>query len=242
MKKITEFFAFFLFCGFVFAQQHDGAYKLIGNNGNEVKDMEVVKIIQDGYYAVGSKYVEKNEFHSARGGKFSLSNGKYTEVQDFNTDDPACIGEEITFQILFEGDKMTISDDTNTWVWERISDKRDELTGNWVMTGRQLDGELNRNTPGDRRTIKILSGGRFQWVAFNSATQEFSGSGGGTYTAEDGKYTENIEFFSRDDSRVGASLEFDFEVKEGEWHHSGKSSTGNDIYEIWSPYKEAYKK
>lgn len=242
MKKITGFFAFFLLCGIVFAQQSNGAYKLISNNGNEVRDMEVVKIIQDGYYAVGSKYVEKNEFLSARGGELNISNGKYTEIQDFNTDDPACIGEEISYQISFEGDKMTISDATNTWVWERISNEKDALTGHWVMTGRQRDGQLSRNTPGDRRTIKILSGGRFQWVAFNSATHEFSGSGGGTYTAKNGKYTENIEFFSRDDSRVGASLEFDFEVKNGEWHHSGKSSTGNDIYEIWSPYKEAYKK
>lgn len=95
-------------------------------------------------------------------------------------------------------------------------------------------------TPGDRRTIKILSGDRFQWVAFNSATKEFSGTGGGTYTAGNGKYTENIEFFSRDDSRVGASLEFDYDVKDGKWHHKGKSSKGDDIYEIWSPYEEAY--
>ena len=30
----------------------------------------------------------------------------------------------------------------------------------------------------------------------------------------DGKYTENIEFFSRDNNRVGASLSFDYEIKE----------------------------
>src|SRR5690606_19047358 len=104
------------------------------------------------------------------------------------------------------------------------------------------DGELSKMTPGARRTIKILGGGRFQWVAFNSQTKEFSGTGGGTYNAEDGKYTENIEFFSRDDSRVGASLGFDYEVQDGEWHHSGKSSKGDPIYEIWSPYQEAYLK
>jgi hypothetical protein len=97
-------------------------------------------------------------------------------------------------------------------------------------------------TPGNRRTVKILGGGRFQWIAFNSASKEFSGTGGGTYTAEDGKYIENIEFFSRDSRRVGASLEFDYEVKDGEWHHKGESSKGDPIYEIWSPYSEAYAK
>ncbi|MDZ4148456.1 MAG: hypothetical protein U1C58_09250 [Flavobacteriaceae bacterium] len=50
------------------------------------------------------------------------------------------------------------------------------------------------------------------------------------------------EFFSRDANRVGASLKFEFEVKDGEWHHKGKSTEGNPIHEIWSVYKEAFQK
>lgn len=64
---------------------------------------------------------------------------------------------------------------------------------------------------------------------------------GGTYSAVKGIYTENITFFSRDNSRVGAELSFEFAVKNGDWHHSGKSSKGDPIYEIWSPYTKAYK-
>lgn len=242
MKTLAGLITFFLFCGIVYAQQPEGAYKLITHNGNEVTDMETVKIFQDSYFAVGSKAIEGNKFHSARGGEFSIKNNTYREIQDFNTENPEFIGKEINYTIKSEGNRIIISDPVNIWVWERISNTTDDLTRNWVITGRQRNGELSRSTPGDRRTIKILSGGRFQWVAFNSATKDFSGTGGGTYTAKNGKYTENIEFFSRDDSRVGASLEFDFEVKDGEWHHSGKSSKGDDIYEIWSPYKKAYKK
>ena len=63
------------------------------------------------------------------------------------------------------------------------------------------------------------------------------GTGGGTYTTVDGKYTENIEFFSRDDSKVNRSLEFTFELIDGAWHHSGLSSKGQPIYEIWSVRK-----
>lgn len=47
--------------------------------------------------------------------------------------------------------------------------------------------------------------------------------------------------FSRYNSRVGAELSFEFAVKNGDWHHSGKSSKGDPIYEIWSPYTKAYK-
>ena len=35
---------------------------------------------------------------------------------------------------------------------------------------------------------------------------------GGKYITEDGKYIENIEYFSRDDSKVGLTLEFDYDV------------------------------
>jgi hypothetical protein len=127
-------------------------------------------------------------------------------------------------------------------IWEKLSDSKDDLIGNWVITGRKQEGKISRSTPGARRTVKILSDGRFQWVAFNSETKEFSGTGGGTYTAKDGKYVETITFFSRDDSRVGAELGFDFKVIDGEWHHSGLSSKGDPIYEIWTPYTIGYKK
>ncbi len=57
---------------------------------------------------------------------------------------------------------------------------------------------------------------------------------GGAYTIIDGKYTEHIECFFRDNSRVGASLEFDFELIDGKWYHSGFSSKGAPLHEVWS--------
>ena len=90
------------------------------------------------------------------------------------------------------------------------------------------------STDRSRKTMKILSGTRFQWIAYDTESKEFKGTGGGTYTTTNGKYTEKIEFFSRDISRVGASLEFDFELKLGDWVHSGKTSKGDPLYEFWS--------
>ena len=87
---------------------------------------------------------------------------------------------------------------------------------------------------GSRKTMKVLSGTRFQWAAFNVETKEFSGTGGGTYTTKNSKYTEDIVFFSRDDSRVGMSLEFDFKVEDDDWYHSGLSSRGDPISEVWT--------
>lgn len=83
----------------------------------------------------------------------------------------------------------------------------------------------------------MLTGNRFQWFAINPETKEFFGTGGGTYSFENGKYTENILFFSRDNSRVGAHLTFDGKIEDGNWHHSGLSSKGDAIYEIWGRVK-----
>jgi len=84
-------------------------------------------------------------------------------------------------------------------------------------------------------TIKILSGSRFQWAAFNYATKEFMGTGGGTYDAtQDGEYTEEIEFFSRDDGRVGASLSFEYSRTGDDWYHKGLNSRGEPMHEIWT--------
>ena len=59
------------------------------------------------------------------------------------------------------------------------------------------------------------------------------GTGGGTYSTINGIYTENIEFFSRDNSKAGLSLEFSYSIENNEWNHSGYSSKGDPMHEIW---------
>lgn len=231
-----------IFCGNLFAQDLEGVWKLTHKNGHPVKSQETIKIFQDDYFAFGSKEIETNKFLAAGGGEYFTEDG-YTEVFDFHTERPELIGTGKNYELQYTNERMILSSNgEEKEVWQKISDEQDDLAGNWVFTGRKKDGELRMSTPGARRTVKILGGGRFQWIAFNSDTKEFFGTGGGTYSAENGKYIENIEFFSRDNSRVGAKLEFDFEIKDDVWHHSGTSSKGDPIYEIWAPYSEAYQR
>ncbi len=223
------------------AQSLEGSWKLVEENGRKITDKEVVRIYQDNYFAEGAKELSSNEFLWALGGEYDSED--YSVTLDFNTKSPEMVGDSIDPKLTFINEnKIRINEVDEVQVWDKISSEENALDGNWVITGRKRNGEMNRMTPGARRTVKILGGDHFQWIAFNSETREFSGTGGGTYTSEDGKNTENIEFFSRDKNRVGASLGFDYELKDGEWHHSGKSSKGDPIYEIWSPYAEAYSK
>lgn len=244
MKKLL-FLPLLFLGGLLYAQSLEGAWKMTQQDGQPVTDKEYVKIYQDGYFAFGAKENNGNKFIGAGGGEYELNGATYTETLDFFTMDSTLVGSKTEYNFNRQAGTIVITSkvDGKTLVetWERVGDQNDDLRGNWVITGRKRDEEISRSTPGARRTVKILSGGRFQWIAFNSETKGFMGTGGGTYTAQDGEYIENIEFFSRDDKRVGAKLNFSYELIDGEWHHTGLSSTGAPIYEIWTKYKDAYK-
>ena len=122
--------------------------------------------------------------------------------------------------------------------WKRLDAGKAPLAGVWQISSRLQEGELVPvHRTGTRKTLKLLTGTRFQWMAIDPGSKEFMGTGGGTYRFAEGKYIEQIEFFSRDSSRVGASLTFDGELKDGEWHHSGLSSRGVKLYEVWTRVK-----
>ena len=56
----------------------------------------------------------------------------------------------------------------------------------------------------------------------------------GSYLRYKNSDSENIEFFSRDSTRIGMNLEFEYSLENGNWNHKGFSSKGNPINEIWS--------
>ncbi|AKA34843.1 hypothetical protein [Flagellimonas lutaonensis] len=235
MKKYLLPFAI-IFSISLQAQSLIGAWEASTVKGG--KQLRNVVIFADGYQAATNYDAETGAFVSTNGGTWQLDGNTLTETVEFDTKNPERVGSTSSFEITVDNDELRIND--MDMVWKRIDDGTPgELAGAWLISGRKRNGEIQkRNTGRPRKTMKILSGTRFQWIAYNTETKEFMGSGGGTYTTKEGKYTENIEFFSRDDSRVGASLQFDYELKDGDWHHSGLSSKGQPIYEIWSIRKK----
>jgi hypothetical protein len=210
------------------AQTLTGAWELKGTESAESR------IYAGNFFSVAIYNLEGKQFVGTYGGKYAVSGDQLTETIEFDTRSPERVGTETksTIKISRDGKKLTVgSNELN-----RSDDGTPgQLSGAWLITGRFNDkGEIRRSTPGARRTMKILSGTRFQWIAYNVDTKEFFGTGGGAYTTKEGKYTENIEFFSRDNTRVGASLGFEFSLVEGEWHHKGLSSKGEPIHEIWT--------
>lgn len=207
-------------------------------------DIEQTAVFVDGYLSHSTYDVKNKKFIATRGGMYTAENGKITVTWQFDSEKAAnrtpidtWVGKTSTFDYQ-AGEKLTTNLSGTDTEWQRIDANDGPMAGVWRITGRKQGDDISKMPLRDRRTLKILSGTRFQWVAINIKNGEFSGTGGGTYIFENGKYTEHIEFFSRDNDRVGASLSFDGKLENDSWHHSGLSSTGNPIYEIWDKLEE----
>lgn len=210
-----------------------GAWETTFKN-DDGREVHAVAIMSGGYVSSAAYYTDDNSFLYTMGGSWKVEGNKIIQTYEFNTQNSEMVGKSESNEYKIEGDKLTFKGDNR--VWTRIDNGTGgDLANAFLITGRQQNGEIVERPIRARKTMKILSGTRFQWIAYNVDTGEFSGTGGGTYTTINGKYIENIEFFSRDVNRVGASLEFDYKVVDKAWHHSGLSSTGNPIYEVWTP-------
>ena len=206
-----------------------GAWTL--QDGSNTKNL----VVQDGYLSQTTFDIAAKKFHETKGGVAKISGNKISLQYEFSTANKELIGtaEEISFNV--DKGNLVITQGGKKETYKRVDDNKGPLAGVWYMSGRVQNGqESNRAYNQARKTIKIMSGTRFQWVQVNTESKQTGASGGGTYTFANGKYTENIEFFTRDSSRVGASLTFDDSVEGSKWTHKGLSSAGQAMHEVWS--------
>ena len=183
------------------------------------------RIIKDKTYIVETVFnTSTGEFEFTRGGFYS---GKKNLNVDFE------------FNSNFKNDSIKKILYTNTKKWKKVSLLKQKLQGKWLMAGRVTDeGEKRRDLNRSRKTMKILIDGFFQWIAFDTSNFRFFGSGGGSYNTEyenpqKGGYTEKIQFFSRDNNKVGLILPFKYNLRGEDWYHKGLNSKGGELHEIW---------
>lgn len=208
------------------SQKIDGAWQSM-NNG--VKSLIAIK---DGYFT-HTEFSAK-EFISSWGGTMYVKDKTMVISVEFNSANSENVGEKTRYTFHIQNNQLNIRKNGITYAFQKIDNGEAPLAGVWKISEREQEGKLVPiNQKGVRKTLKLLTGSRFQWFAINPETKQFSGTGGGFYSFADGKYIENIDFFSRDNSRVGAQLVFDGKIESDAWHHSGLSSKGDTIYEVW---------
>ncbi len=224
MRTLFIFFTLF-YQTTSFAQGLSGAWKNTSDTTNTL-------ILATENYVTITEYSEPgNRFIQAWGGKYELSKTDELFVEvTFHTKKPELVGSTISNNIEIKKKSLSLLDKS----FEKSkSGKPDALSGLWRISSILREGQMTEMPKGPRKTLKIMAGGYFQWFAINSVTSEFFGTGGGIYSLDNNKYTEEIMFFSRDNTRSGSKLSFDANVNEKSWTHSGKSSKGADLKEVW---------
>lgn len=216
----------------VFAQIPSGVYTTDVNNvRHEIK-------IDEGYFIYSEYKTSPAEFIRTLGGFTQVEQTsvgqKLIVLLEFNSKYEQDSIRQLSIPIELKEDVLHLDWFTKLKLTPNKTTEQD-LDGQWLFATRGPDkGQDRRGEANTRKTLKHLLGNRFQWIAYDTNKMQFKGTGGGNYTSIDGVYTENIEYFSRDNARVGASLEFNYKVKENDWHHTGTNSKGEPMYEIWS--------
>jgi len=212
----------------LWAQIADGVY--IADVENQRHELKVAN-----GYLIHSVYSEAPaKFIKTVGGFYEVQDDMLNVKLEFNSNHETDGVAELSIPIEKDAGKLLFKT-TPELPFLQVDSLEQELDGAWLFATRGPDeGQDRRGEENPRKTLKFLLDGRFQWIAYHTENMKFSGTGGGTFTSQDGIYTENIEFFSRDNSRVGATLDFKYELKGDDWHHKGKNSKGEPMYEIWA--------
>lgn len=190
--------------------------------------------IRDNYLVISVFETSPAKFVKTFGGYYSIEDEKLNLALEFNSNFEKDHVKNISYPIQNSTSEIILGRD-EPQIFKKATSLEQALDGNWLFATRGPDtGQDRRGDENPRKTLKFLVDGRFQWIAYNTETFKFHGSGGGSFTSRDGNYTENIEYFSRDDARVGATLNFKYEVKNQDWHHTGNNSKGEPMYEIWT--------
>ncbi len=95
------------------------------------------------------------------------------------------------------------------------------LVGTWKLVSYKYGKDTEFSDMTDMMDqIKLITDSHFTWASYDE--EEMMGAGGGTYTWEEGKYVEQIDFFHpKGDGMAGSTQVFECELDGDRWIHRG---------------------
>ncbi|WP_299798208.1 hypothetical protein [uncultured Maribacter sp.] len=232
----SSLFLFFGVSLVSYGQIPSGVYvDTIQNNGS--KTVHQVKV-NDDYFIYNEYEIEPAKFIKTIGGFLQIEktalNNLLVALLEFNSNFKNDTLRKLSIPVEMDGENLKMNWNQKLTL-SPLDATTQDLEGAWLFASRGPDnGQERRGEENSRKTMKLLMDNTFQWIAYDTESFRFSGTGGGTYSSVNGIYKEQIEFFSKDNTRVGAQLEFNYKLEGDDWHHTGKNSKGEPMYEIWS--------
>ncbi|CAD5285182.1 putative Membrane or secreted protein [Imperialibacter sp. EC-SDR9] len=196
-----------------------------------------ILIVSDTYFTIASFLTKDHHFLSTSGGTYKMEDGKMSVTIEYHSPDHYQVGKQHVLHAkpTETGYKLVARDGMVLGDWKRIdSGSKSEMAGLWYAAAYRNEAGDTIRTDYKVKTIKILSDTRFQWVAFDTISRKFVATAGGTYSVTQTGYVESLEFYANADDRIGKSLGFRYKLEGSNWTHTGKSSQGLPLYELWS--------
>ncbi len=120
----------------VFSQSLIGAWEWIETGEEGVKVKGVVTFTAR-YQTAAWFDAETGDFIKTNGGTWKLDGNTMTEVAEFNSENPEKVGEEVSFDIEWDGsDKMRIVG-MDTWATRVDDGSPGALAGAWLISARK---------------------------------------------------------------------------------------------------------
>ena len=165
-KKIVLLICIIMSLG-INAQSVIGAWEnyTTSENGDKLRN---VVIFANGYQVLTTYNATTGKFIHSNGGTWKLKGDIMTEKVEFHTDNSERVGTEVSFKVIITDNAIEIVD-SNMKLNRIDNGVPGKLQGAWLMSGRIREGKTElRDTSRPRKTMKILSGTRFQWIAYNT--------------------------------------------------------------------------
>jgi len=211
---------------------------------HKVPEREIYKIFTtDHFFFV---YYDNEKFSGAGGGTYVANNNTFTETLAYYSWDSTAVGTQQTFTWTLDGNTLHQeglikgADQYDNYVideyYEKVENgisqtKTNPLLGVWLYKDGEGD-TADYRTANNIKSYKVITP-QFFYIAFiDKDTGAFDGAGFGTYTYDNGKYSETIKAFSFDPSAVGKTFHFDIEAQPDQFLQIGELDTDN--YEDFS--------
>ncbi len=153
-------------------------------------------------------------------------------------------GKPVLARFSADGTQILITSTNDTLrLWDVKSGKplsgQPAHLGTWRLVSFKYGDASNwTDAPQAQRRIKLITATHFTWVEYEVSSGKVQSSAGGTYSFDNGKYTELIEFAGEGmDNYLGKKQPFTIRVEEDKLHQSGQLSDGTKIEEIWQRLK-----
>jgi len=237
-RKILLFILGFCLCinNFLNAQSIAGVWQQVNASGNTA-----TLICTENYLMFAVYKVSDKKLVSSGGGSFEILKADAKTIlsfkRDFNTEDSTLVGLTVANVFTVDNKKLTVAQGPLAGTWSRIEEKASPTplsNALWRLRAKEnKDFKMQTVFKGPFKTIKIFSGQYFQWASFNIDTHQFFGTFGGVFSKNKDKYSEKINFSSKNIKEVGTSFQYDCVLNGKDWIHAGQTSKGERTHEIW---------